>query len=106
MEKKLTPKKRARPRLCPPLEILGDIAHGLDGRGRRRIAREQHVEIGQIALRETLVELADFLGAGFGAFDLAVASVVAWWLLVSKDVLQEVEGLTKMDGVDAGDFAA
>ncbi len=62
-------------------EITSDTTNRLDRLCIRRVAGEKHVEISEVGLAKASVDVADLLGRGLGAFDLAISGVVACHML-------------------------
>jgi len=73
---RLTPKERPWSLLGLLLQIQSDSTHGLDGRSTGRIPGQHDVKVGEIALAQALVEVADLLGCCPGAFELSIAGVI------------------------------
>lgn len=59
------------------LELLGDVAHGLDGGGARHVARQHHVEPVEVRLLQALPEVRDLLRRYPRASPLPISGVVA-----------------------------
>jgi hypothetical protein len=59
-------------------EVAGDGADGMDDFGAGRIAGQEDVEVGQIGLFETRVEILDLVGGRLAALELFVACVITF----------------------------
>lgn len=77
MGKSLTPEERARlPGLF--LQVHSNSADCFDGRGAGGITRQHDVEIREIALAKTLIEVRNLLGSCASSLKLPVASMVTY----------------------------
>ena len=77
-ESELTPEEGPGLASGPLFQVHSDRTDGIDGSRTRRVAGEHHIEIREVALAQTFVEIADFLGARSCSAELSIPGVITY----------------------------
>lgn len=83
--KKRTPDERAGLSHRLELQVPPNGPNGLDRSGAGRVPREHDVKVGEGALLEAIVDIADLVGRGLGSLDLPVGRMIAFWQMRKKE---------------------
>ena len=79
-DRKLAPEERTRLQRRLMLKIASYLSDSLDCFSTRHVSREKNIEINQIRLFKSLIELVHLFGARLSPLDLLVCSVITWFV--------------------------